>query len=71
MLHGKKGFEKLVWAAKNVLKQSLAWLFYDLLATNNQSGSISQWGLSLRTYEHTDKASQVLFHHQYSTTTPL
>lgn len=30
MLHGKKGFERLVWAAKNVLNQSLVWLFLDL-----------------------------------------
>ncbi|EXJ82044.1 hypothetical protein A1O1_08112 [Capronia coronata CBS 617.96] len=30
MLHGKKGFERLVWAAKNVLNNSLQWLFLDL-----------------------------------------
>ncbi|EXJ77447.1 hypothetical protein A1O3_09673 [Capronia epimyces CBS 606.96] len=30
MLHGKKGFERLVWAAKNVLNSSLQWLFLDL-----------------------------------------
>lgn len=30
MLHGKKGFERIVWAFKNVLNQSLAWLFCDL-----------------------------------------
>lgn len=30
MLHGKKGFERIVWAFKNVLNKSLAWLFYDL-----------------------------------------
>ncbi|OAP54467.1 hypothetical protein AYL99_11568 [Fonsecaea erecta] len=30
MLHGKKGFERLVWAAKNVLNRSLHWLFVDL-----------------------------------------
>lgn len=30
MLHGKKGFGRLEWAAKNVLNQSLTWLFYDL-----------------------------------------
>lgn len=30
MLHGKKGFERLVWAAKNVLNQSMNWLFVDL-----------------------------------------
>lgn len=30
MLHGKKGFERIVWAFKNVLSHSVAWLFYDL-----------------------------------------
>lgn len=29
MLHGKKGFERLRWACKNVLDQSVTWLFYD------------------------------------------
>ena len=33
MLHGKKGFERIVWAFKNVLNQSLAWLFCDLDST--------------------------------------
>ena len=32
MLHGKKGFERLVWAAKNVLNNSMTWLFCDLTA---------------------------------------
>jgi ribonucleases P/MRP protein subunit RPP40 len=30
MLHGKKGFERIVWAFKNVLNHSVAWLFHDL-----------------------------------------
>ncbi|KAJ5779460.1 hypothetical protein N7457_007180 [Penicillium paradoxum] len=30
MLHGKKGFERIVWAFDNVLTQSVAWLFLDL-----------------------------------------
>ena len=30
MLHGKKGFERIVWAAKNVLDESLVWLFTDV-----------------------------------------
>lgn len=30
MLHGKKGFERIVWAFSNVLTQSMAWLFHDL-----------------------------------------
>lgn len=29
MLHGKKGFERVVWAFKNVLTHSLTWLFHD------------------------------------------
>ncbi|KAE8364363.1 ribonuclease P 40kDa subunit-domain-containing protein [Aspergillus caelatus] len=34
MLHGKKGFEKLVWAFKNVLNHTVAWLFYDLASVS-------------------------------------
>ncbi|KAK0659842.1 Ribonuclease P protein subunit p40 [Lasiodiplodia hormozganensis] len=30
MLHGKKGFERIVWAFKNVLNRSLTWLFHDV-----------------------------------------
>ncbi|OJJ49374.1 hypothetical protein ASPZODRAFT_1466817 [Penicilliopsis zonata CBS 506.65] len=30
MLHGKKGFERIVWAFENVLNQSVSWLFCDL-----------------------------------------
>ncbi|KAL0261049.1 hypothetical protein SLS55_004743 [Diplodia seriata] len=30
MLHGKKGFERIVWAFKNVLNHSLTWLFHDV-----------------------------------------
>ncbi|KAL5420845.1 hypothetical protein PMIN04_006093 [Paraphaeosphaeria minitans] len=29
MTHGKKGFSRLEWACKNVLDQSLTWLFYN------------------------------------------
>lgn len=29
MLHGKKAFERVVWAFKNVLNRSVAWLFHD------------------------------------------
>ena len=39
MLHGKKGFERLVYAAKNVLNQSLTWLFCDLNQQKGRSGS--------------------------------
>jgi hypothetical protein len=30
MLHGKKGFERIVWAFKHVLSNSVSWLFCDL-----------------------------------------
>ncbi|KAJ5972196.1 uncharacterized protein N7479_002114 [Penicillium vulpinum] len=36
MLHGKKGFERIVWAFTNVLTQSMAWLFHDLEANPGQ-----------------------------------
>ena len=29
MQHGKKGFDRIVWAFKNVLSESVTWLFYD------------------------------------------
>ncbi|PIG85550.1 hypothetical protein AARAC_007744 [Aspergillus arachidicola] len=35
MLHGKKGFERLVWAFKNVLNHTVAWLFYDLASESS------------------------------------
>ena len=38
MLHGKKGFDRIVWAFKNVLNQSLAWLFCDLESTPGNQG---------------------------------
>ncbi|TKA76893.1 hypothetical protein B0A49_01298 [Cryomyces minteri] len=38
MVHGKKGFERLVWACKNVLNHSLTWLFYDLRAADGSVG---------------------------------
>jgi hypothetical protein len=30
MLHGKKGFERIIWACNNVFTQSITWLFCDL-----------------------------------------
>ncbi|PYH99124.1 hypothetical protein BO71DRAFT_314918 [Aspergillus ellipticus CBS 707.79] len=35
MVHGKKGFERIVWAFKNVLTESVAWLFFDLDSKSN------------------------------------
>lgn len=38
MLHGKKGFERLVWASKNVLNRRTTWLFVDLGASGELKG---------------------------------
>lgn len=42
MLHGKKGFERIVWAFRNVFTESVAWLFCDLASESNDlpKGSI-------------------------------
>jgi hypothetical protein len=32
MLHGKKGFDRIVYAFKNALTDSVTWLFCDLAA---------------------------------------
>lgn len=34
MVRGKKGFERIIWAFKNVFDYSLTWLFYDLKGSN-------------------------------------
>lgn len=41
MVRGKKGFERIVWAFKNVLNQSLTWLFVDLKGANDGTGPIA------------------------------
>lgn len=33
MLHGKKGFDRIVYAFKNLLTTPVTWLFHDLSAT--------------------------------------
>ncbi|PWY95071.1 hypothetical protein BO94DRAFT_456164 [Aspergillus sclerotioniger CBS 115572] len=45
MVHGKKGFERIVWAFKNVLNQSVAWLFFDLASGSN---GVAEDDLSLK-----------------------
>ena len=39
MLHGKKGFERIVWAFKNVLNCSVTWLFHDF-NSNSEHGKL-------------------------------
>lgn len=41
MLRGKKGFERIVWAFKNVLNHSVVWLFCDLKGMNDGTGPVS------------------------------
>lgn len=41
MLSGKSGFQRIVWAFKNVLNYSVTWLFCDLKGPNDGSGPIS------------------------------
>ena len=38
MLHGKRGFERLIWAAKNVLSGRMTWLFVDFDVANGFKG---------------------------------
>ncbi|KAL3484956.1 ribonuclease P 40kDa subunit-domain-containing protein [Aspergillus germanicus] len=45
MLHGKKGFQRIEWAFKNVLNQRVAWLFFDL---GTDSAGVSEDDISLK-----------------------
>lgn len=40
MLYGKKGFERIIWAFKNVLNHTVTWLFHDLEGANDGTGPI-------------------------------
>ena len=42
MVRGKHGFERIVWASKNVLNHSVTWLFHDFNGKNDGSGPIAQ-----------------------------
>lgn len=41
MLHGKKGFERIVWAFKNVLNRSVTWLFHDFNSISENGKAIA------------------------------
>ena len=41
MLHGKKGFERIVWAFKNVLNHSVTWLFHDFTSRSDHGKAIA------------------------------
>lgn len=41
MLHGRKGFERVVWAFKNVLNHSVTWLFHDIDSESDHGKDIA------------------------------
>ncbi|KAL4811223.1 ribonuclease P 40kDa subunit-domain-containing protein [Aspergillus unguis] len=45
MLHGKKGFERIIWAFKNVLNRPVTWLFFDL---GTESSGVAEDDLTLK-----------------------
>lgn len=40
MVHGEKGFERLVWAFKNVLDRAVTWLFVDLTKKDDPTAAM-------------------------------
>lgn len=51
MIHGKKGFERIVWAFNNVLNDPVTWIFHDIQHGSNRiNGSKITW-LSSRVAE--------------------
>lgn len=51
MLPGKKAFDRLVWACKNVLDSSLTWLFYDLRSPTDGQGPIAAHAPTVKVLE--------------------
>lgn len=37
MIHGKRGFERIVWSFKNVLHSTVTWLIYDSRDENGKN----------------------------------
>ena len=49
MVHGKKGFERLIWACKNVLDRAVTWLFVDLTKKEDMDeGPIKEFAPTLK-----------------------
>ena len=42
LLHGKKGFERIVWAFKNVLNHSMTWLFHDFNSEHGETIAVAK-----------------------------
>lgn len=59
MVHGKKGFERIVWAFKNVLNSSVTWLFYDFGTTQDDPANMTRKARLVR-WKEQPKASAYL-----------
>jgi ribonuclease P/MRP protein subunit RPP40 len=49
MVRGKHGFERIMWAFKNVLNHSVTWLFHDFNGKNDRAGPIAQHQPKMKT----------------------
>lgn len=48
MLHGKKGFQRIEWAFRNVLGEPITWLFFDL---GTQSSGVAEGNVLFKSIE--------------------
>lgn len=61
MVRGHKGFERIIWAFKNVLDHSITWLFCSLRSTGKLEGPIQAHYPIVRTVEpHVNQLDHVL-----------
>ncbi|KAK5137372.1 hypothetical protein LTR08_008950 [Meristemomyces frigidus] len=51
MIRGHKGFDRIIWAFKNVLNHSVTWLFYDLQPRVDRIAPIAAHAPTLRSIE--------------------
>lgn len=71
MLHGKRAFERILWSFRNVLVDSLAWLFVDLNDPRLSSPNpLTKFALQIRRCEprvdHARKVKVPLFGREFS-----
>lgn len=51
MVRGKQGFERILWAFRNVLDSRLAWLLHDLRGSNDGTGPVASHHPIIKTAE--------------------
>lgn len=66
MLHGKRGFERIVYAFKHVLNHSLSWLFIDLDALDEPTTGTPQIPLPILRHAQEDLLLQCLDGHTHT-----